>query len=194
MIEIEINGSRRTLDPASIDELRGYIDGALPANEVIRVLRVNGDNAEREELGNRDLASIRTLEIRTAQPETLARDAAPETIAWIGRVAELISSIGQDFRHGREREATARLVSAADALQVVSGLLSAIRQFAISDQSTGESLDHEWGTAESELRVAVDALVADLENGDPVRLADLLIHELPRILEQFAALLGKMSR
>ena len=103
MIEIEINGNRRTLDPTSVDELRGYIDGALPANEVICVLRVNGDDTERGDLGTRDLASIRNLEIQTAQPETLARDASPETIEWIGRVAELLCSIGQDFRHGRER-------------------------------------------------------------------------------------------
>jgi hypothetical protein len=194
MIEIEINGNRRTLDPASVDELRGYIDGALPANEVICVLRVNGDDADREDLGACDLASIRSLEIRTAQPETLARGAVPETVEWIGRVGELLSSIGQDFRYGREREATARLVSAADALQVMSGLLSAIRQFAVSDSSVGGSLEDQWETAESELRLAVDALVSDLENGDPVRLADLLIHQLPRILEEFAALLEKISR
>jgi hypothetical protein len=194
MIEIEINGNRRSLDPRSVDELRGYIDGALPASEVICLLRVNGDDAEREDLGTRDLASIRNLEIRTAQPETLARGAVPETIEWIGRVGELLSSIGQDFRYGREREATARLISAADALQVMSGLLSAIRQFAVSDPLTGGQLENEWKTSESELRLAVDALVSDLENGDPVRLADLLSHRLPRILEQFAALLESISR
>ena len=65
MIEIEINGNRRTLEPTSIDELRGYIDGALPTNEVICALRVNGDDAAQEDLSTCNLDSIRNLQIKT---------------------------------------------------------------------------------------------------------------------------------
>jgi hypothetical protein len=194
MIEIEINGSRRTLDPTSVDELRGYIDGALPTNEVICALRVNGEEAEHEDLGTRNLESIRNLEIQTARPETLARSAIPETVDWIRRVSELLSSIGEDFRYGREQEAAGRLVSATDALHVMAGLLSAIRQFTVSDPAIRESFEAAWATSESELRYAVDAMVADLEGGDPVRLADLLSHRLPKTLESFTTLLEKIHR
>jgi hypothetical protein len=193
MMEIEINGSRRTLDPTSIDELRGYLSGALPTDEVICVLRVNGENVAEEDLRSYDVASIRNVEVQSARPETLARDAIPETIDWILRLCGMLRSLGEDYRCGRERQAAERLVSVADALQVLVGLLSGIREFAALNAATQGLVDGPWDTAERDLQLALDAFVSEFENGDSVRLADLLSHELPRILESFNFVLEKMS-
>ncbi len=193
MMEIEINGSRRTLDPTSIDELRGYMSGALPTEEVICVLRVNGQNVAEEHLGTYDVTSIRNLEIRTTRPEALARSAIPETIDWIHRLSKMLRSLGEDYRYGREREAADRLVPLVDALQVLVGLLSGIREFAGLNPATQALVDGPWDAAESELRLALNVFVSEFENGDSVRLSDLLSHELPRILESFNFLLEKMG-
>jgi hypothetical protein len=193
MMEIEINGSRRTLDPASIDELRGHMSGALPADEVICVLRLNGQDVSEEDLPTYDVASIRSLEIQTARPEALARDAIPETIDWIRRLCGMLRSLGDDYRSGRERDAVERLIPLADALQVMVGLLSGIREFAGLNPSTQAVVDGPWEAAEHELHLALDAVLSEFEKGDSVRLADLLSHELPRILERFNILLEKMA-
>ena len=114
MMEIEINGTRRTLDPASIDEFRGYLSGALPADEVICVLRVNGQNVAEEDLRTYDVASIRNVEVQSARPETLAKNAIPETIDWILRLCGMLRSLGEDYRCGRERQAAERLLQEHD--------------------------------------------------------------------------------
>jgi hypothetical protein len=193
MMQIEINGNRQTIDAASIEEVRGYLRGAVPKSEVMCLLRVNGEETSEERLDTFDFASIQTIEVQTDRPEALARNAIPETIDWIQRLSEVLRSLGEDFRLGRERDAVERLVPVTDALQVLVGLLSGIREFIQMDPAMRTSLEAPWNTAESQLEDALGRFVSQFQTGDPVLLADLLGHELPRILESFKLLLEKIS-
>ena len=73
------------------------------------------------------------------------------------------------------------------------GLLAGIREFAGLNPATQAVVDGPWDAAEHELHLALEALASEFEAGDSVRLADLLSHELPKILEGFNLLLEKMS-
>lgn len=193
MMQVDVNGTRRDLDPGSIDELRGYLSGVVPPDEVICVLRVNGEEVSEEKLRTLNVPSIRTLEVRSAQPRALARSAVPEAIDWIRRLSGVVRSIAEDYRAGDERRAAERLVPVADALQVLVGLISGIREFGL-DPPTESALAAPWEATVSDLRDTLDAFVKEYESGDSIRLADLLSHDLPDILERFVHLLESVGR
>ncbi|MEE8557554.1 MAG: hypothetical protein V3T14_06680 [Myxococcota bacterium] len=182
MIQVEINGDRRTLDPASIDELRGFLRGAVSPAEVLCSLRVNGDEVSEDNLATYRIGAIQNLEVQTARSEDLARSAIPEAIDWMGRLQKVLRGIAEDFRAGRDREAADRLVPVADALQVLMGLLSGIREFT---QPKGSPEREAWSQAESHLKHALQRFVSAFERNDSVRLSDLLTHEIPAALEAF---------
>jgi hypothetical protein len=188
MMQVDVNGARRQLEPSSIDELRGYLSGVVPADEVICVLRVNGQEMNEEDLHGVDVPTIETLEVKSARPQALARNALPEAIDWTRRLRQVLTSIAEDYRSGEEQRAAERLAPASDALQVLVGLISGIREFGV-DPAKEKELEASWDEAVSEFRTSLDAFVLEFEAGDPIRLADLLGHDLPNVLDRFIGLM-----
>ncbi len=189
MIQVEVNGARRELEPGSIDELRGYLNGAVPTDEVICVLRVNGEEISEEDLLGVSVPTIRTLEIKSARPQSLAQSAIPEAVEWMQRLSEVLRSVAEDYRIGEERRGAERLIPVSDALQVLVGLLSGIREFGL-DPEAETALAAPWEDAVSNLRNTLDAFLTEFEGGDSIRMADLLGHDLPEVLGRFIHMLG----
>lgn len=192
MIQFEINGARETVAPHSIADLQKHLRGNIPAGHVICVLSVNGLESTEDRLVDFDVASIRSIKVRTASPAELARDALGETRAWIDRICGVLESIAQDYRLGRESDGTDRLVSVLDALQVLVGLLGGIHDSLELDQATRARLEAPWREAEGELKLSVEGLMEDLTQGDPLRLADRTSYTLPRSLGRFREVLGEI--
>ncbi|TDJ02898.1 MAG: hypothetical protein E2O73_01300 [Deltaproteobacteria bacterium] len=193
MIQLQINKVSETIRPSSIGELRGYLQRALQPGHVISVLRVNGLEIAEERLGEFEPDAIRTLEVQTALPADLAWESLTETQEWIERICAVLDSIAQDYRLGREHEGASRLVSVVDALQVLVGLLQGIHASLDLDQGTRGRIAVPWQDAESELKLSVEGLVQDLEQGDPERLADRTGYALPRSLGRFRDVLAEIS-
>ncbi len=193
MIQVDVNGARRELEPGSIDELRGYLNGAVPTDEVICVLRVNGEEISEEDLLGVPVPTIRTLEIKSARPQSLAQSAIPEAMEWMQRLSEVLRSVAEDYRIGEERRGAERLVPVSDALQVLVGLLSGIREFGL-DPATETALAGPWDDAVSSLRTTLDAFLTEFEGGDSIRMADLLGHDLPEVLDRFIHMLGSEEK
>jgi hypothetical protein len=192
-MDIEINGSRQMLSPASIEELQGHLRGAVPPDEVMCVLRVNGEEVAEDRLRDYECGSIQTIELQTARPEALAQNAIPETIDWIQRLTDVLRSLAEEYRLGRERNAVQRLVPVTDALHVIVGLLSGIHEFIKIDPTIQIKIEAPWSVAEARLRTTLDRFVSEFEAGDPVLMADLLGHDLPAVLESFSTLLKQIQ-
>jgi ADP-heptose:LPS heptosyltransferase len=192
VIQLQINGTQQTAAPGSIGELRQLIKDAAPSNEVICVIRVNGIEISEDRLDDFGISSIETVEVQTANPTSLARQALGETQEWIGRICGVLTSIADDYRLGRNREGASRLVTVVDALQVLVGLLQGIHAFLDIDQNERDLLNRSWKEAEVQLRDSIAGLVEDLEIGDPVRLADHTGHILPRSLGRFRDILHEI--
>ncbi len=193
MIQVDVNGARRELEPGSIDELRGYLNGAVPTDEVICVLRVNGEEISEEALLGVPVPTIRTLEIKSARPQSLAQGAIPEAVEWMQRLSEVLRSVAEDYRIGEERRGAERLVPVSDALQVLVGLLSGIREFGL-DPEAETALAAPWEDAVSNLRKTLAAFLTEFEGGDSIRMADLLGHDLPEVLDRFIHMLGSEEK
>ncbi len=193
MIQLDINGISETIAPSSIGELRSSLQRTLQPGHVITVLRVNGLEVAEERLDEFDPTAIRTLEVQTALPADLARESLAETREWIERICGVLDSIAQDYRLGRENEGASRLVSVVDALQVLVGLLQGIHVSLDLDPGTRGRIAVPWQDAESELKLSVEGLMQDLEEGDPERLADRTGYALPHSLGRFRDVLAEIS-
>ncbi len=192
MIQLVMNGLQRSIDPSSIEQLRHLISQVTPEGEVPCVVKVNGMEVSMDRVSEFDVESIRSIDVQTGNPATLARNSLPETQEWIGRICGVLASIAEDYRFGREREAASRLVGMVDALQVLVGLLGSIHSCLELGVAERASLDSTWKLAEEDLKSAISALVGDLEAGDPIRLADRAAHALPRSLDRFREILSEI--
>jgi hypothetical protein len=105
----------------------------------------------------------------------------------------VLESIARDYRTGRETEAARNLVEVLDAMQVVTVLLGGIHRFLDVSPAHRAGFERAWREAEDELKRATVELQADLESGDPVRLADRTGWTLPSALRRFAVLLEQLA-
>ena len=192
MIELEINDRAQRVRPESGRDLRELVERALPPGHQIQQLQVDGRNLDAGELGDLDPERLRSIRVRSASPEQMARESLPETAEWLGRMCGVLESIAGDYRTGREREAAGRLVDVLDALQVLTALLGGIRRFLDVSQEHRTGFEHAWREAENELQRATFELHADLQSGDPVRLADRTGWTMPAALRRFAVLLEQL--
>jgi hypothetical protein len=193
MIELEINDRAQRVRPESGKALRELVVGALPPGHVIGELRVDGRNVDAAELGELDPQRLQSIRVRSASPEQVARASLPGTTEWLGRVCSVLEAIAADYRTGREREAALRLVDAIDALQVLTALLGGIRRFLEVAPEHRRGFEQAWREAEEELQRATLELHADLQGGDPVRLADRTGWTMPAALRRFAVLLEQLA-
>lgn len=194
MVQLEVNGRRHELAPSSMEELGRRIDAEIADGQVIRALRVNGQETAPSRLAGFDVATVHSVEVTSAPPAALARDAADSTIEWIRRICEALESLSRDYRLGHERAATDRLASVIDALQVLVSLLAGIRQFLGLEGSPHGELERRWARAELELRESLEGLALDVEARDPVRIADRTGYALPRSLRDFRGVLEDLPR
>ena len=194
MIEVEINGDRRVVEPASTKALRDEIEGCMPAGHVICDMRVNGRSIDSNDFEEFDVTSLRTVGVQTDTPQRIARRSLGETHEWLGRVIGVLGTVAEDYRLGREAEGSARLVEIVDALQVAVGLLSGIHQFLDVDPGRRAELDARWNGAEAGLLQAIEGLFADLDAEDSVGIADRTGYELPRALGAFREILGGLRQ
>jgi hypothetical protein len=193
MIDLEINDRAQRVRPESGKALRELVEGALPPGHVIGQLQVDGRSVDATELGELDPERLRSIRVRSASPEEMARASLPETAQWLGRVCGVLEAIAVDYRTGREREAAARLVDVIDALQVLTALLGGIRRFLAVAPEHRSGFEQAWRDAEDELQRATLALHDELQRGDPVRLADRTGWTLPAALRRFAVLLEQLA-
>jgi hypothetical protein len=189
VITLEINGKQQSLEAETIDDVLKRIRDAIPPTEVTCLIRVNGIEMSEDQLGDFSVSSIQTIEVQTANPGALARESLGETQQWIERICGVLSSIAADFRLGRDKEGANRLVTIVDALQVLVGLLQGIHTCLELEQGQRVALDRVWEEAEVDLKNSIASLLQDMENGDPVRLADSAGHTLPRSLGRFREIL-----
>lgn len=193
MIELEINDQMRRVRPESGKALRELVESALPPGHLIQQLDVDGRSLDVGELVELDPDRLQRIRVRSASPEQLARASLPETTDWLGRLCGVLESIASDYRSGREREAAARLVDVVDALQVLTALLGGIRRFLEVAPRHREDFERAWREAEGELQRATLQLHEELQNGDPVRLADRTGWTLTAALRRFAVLLEQLA-
>jgi hypothetical protein len=193
MIQVDINGSRRTVAPRSVEELRSFVVGPVPQDHGICVLRVNGAEFLAERWGELDLANVRDVELRSAPLAEIARAAVRETRDWVTRICAALESVSADYRMGREQHANGRLAEVADALHVLVHLLHGIRSNISLAASERAAIESRWLAAEGELSAAIDAMASDLEWRDPIALSDRTGYTLPRILRTFEALLQEID-
>ena len=194
MVQLEVNGRSHSLAPASIEELGRVIETEVAEGQVICALRVNGQEIAPSRLAEFDLAAVRSVEVQSAPPEALARDAVANTVEWIGRICQALESVSRDYRLGKEHAGTDRLASVIDALQVLVSLLGGIRQFVRLESPSESALEARWGRAELSLRESVEGLANDMAGGDPVQIADRTGYALPRSLRDFRGILEDLPR
>ena len=192
MIQLEINGTSHTIEAGSIQELRFAIQQHIPEGQVSCGIQINGIEIAEDRLDDFSTQSIRTVVVLTGRPADLAHESLGETQEWIGQICDVLDSIADDFRLGRDKSATGRLVTVADALQVLVSLLDGIHECIELDPAERAALEGSWKPAQEELQLSMQALVDDLESGDPVRLADRTGHQLPRSLTRFRDLLAEI--
>jgi hypothetical protein len=193
MIAIHVNGAERTVTPHSIEELRAEVLGPIPADHGISLLRINGKEFIAERWAELELGQIRDVELRSAPLREMARAAVAETDEWITRICGVLESVSEDYRMGREQQASGRLPQVADALHVLAHLLHGIRAHVELDEPQRRRLDAQWQAAEAELSSAVDAMASDLVWRDPIALADRTGYALPRTLHSFQGLLKELG-
>jgi hypothetical protein len=193
MIQLEINDRCERVLPDSGKALRELIERALPAGHVITRLRVDGRDLDAEQLGELEPARLREVRVLSASPQQIARASLPETIDWLGRICASLENIARDYRTGREIDAARDLVDAIDALHVLAALLGSIHRFLDVSGAHRAGFEREWSEAERALHGATLELQADLESGDPVRLADRTGWVLPAALRRFAVLLEEIA-
>jgi hypothetical protein len=194
MVQLEVNGQRHAFAASSMEELVRRIDAEIAEGQVICALRVNGQEIAPSRLAEFDVAAVRSVEVQSAPPRVLAREAVGNTIEWIGRICEALESVSRDYRLGHERAATDRLASVIDALQVLVSLLGGIRQFLGLEGAARGELSARWTRAELELRESVEGLARDMQSGDPVQIADRTGYALPRSLRDFRGVLEDLPR
>lgn len=194
MIELEINDQLQRVRPESAKALRELVESGLPPGHLIQQLHVDGRSLDASELGELDPARLRSIRVRSASPEQMARASLPETAEWLGRICGVLESVAGDYRTGREREASGRLVEVLDGLQVLTALLGGIHRFLDVVPEHRQGFENAWREAEGELKRATFELYDDLKSGDPVRLADRTGWTLPSALRRFAVLLEQLAR
>jgi hypothetical protein len=192
MIELEINRQHQRVAPVTRKELRDLIDRELPAGHLIHEVSVNGQNLDPEEFDGIEIEGLESVRVTSSTPQQLARDSLVETVDWIGRICDALEDIAARYRVGDDQEGTRRLIEAVDALQVLAGLLGSIYRYIEVPQERRLHFEREWSEAESELRTATQELFADLQSGDPVRLADRTGYRMPQMLRRFAILLEQL--
>ena len=192
MIDLEINDRRRRIEPSTAKELRDLIARDLPAGHLIEQLSVNGRARDPEELEVMDLGGLASIAIRSSSPQQIARGSLDETVDWIGRICNRLEEISAQYRTGAEQEATGNLVEAIDALQVLAGLLSGIRRWVDVPAVHRARFEAQWEEAENSLQAETEALLGELEAGNPVELADRTGSGLPDTLRRFAVLLEQL--
>ena len=192
MIELEVNGNTRTIEPATIDELRGAI-AAVPEGHTLFRVFVDGREVGVEQIRDLDLAAVRRVEVSSAPASEIARGAVGETTEWIDRICGVLRSVSADYRLGRDREANEKLVHVIDALQVLAHLLCGIQGNIDMETERRKRFDEDWTSALGELQQAVEAVVKDFERQDSIELADRSGYDLPRALETFRGLLGQID-
>lgn len=193
MIELGINGRRRSVQPRSARELCELIDQELPTGHVIYAVQANGRIVDSDQLSSFDVGVLREVSVESATPAEIARNSLGETREWMGRIMSALDAVSRDYRFGRERNAHARLVEVIDALQVLVNLLGSIRTFLVRETPCSSGFESSWVQAEHDLRDGVDGLLSDLEKADPIELADRTGYALPSVLAQFRDLLGRLD-
>jgi hypothetical protein len=194
MIQVEVNGAQRTVEPGTLEQLRAETLGGVPADHGICLLRVNGEEFGADHWDELELARVRSVVLRSAPRCEIARGALVETVEWIGRICGVLESIGADYRGGREEQAGARLADAADALHVLAHLLHGIHDNLQAGEAQAQARrEARWQELERELAAGVDAAASDLSWRDPVALSDHLGFALPRTLRGFACLLEELA-
>jgi len=189
MIELEFNGKPEPIEAASIDELEQAIQRPLPPDHAVYKILIDGKQMAPNELSPHELTRIRRVCVESAPLAEIAERSVDETIEWIGRICGVLDSIANDYRLGRDREATGRLPSVADALQVLVHLLYHIHAHLPIDSHRFPNFKSDWESAELELRDGIDGLAADLGLGDQIRLADRVGYTIPKSLKRFPELL-----
>jgi hypothetical protein len=193
MIDIEVNGSLRTIEPGTVEELRAEVMGPVPADHGICLLRVNGREFVAERWDELELGQVRDVQLRSAPLPEIARAALSETHEWVSRICAVLESISADYRMGREDQANGRLAHVADALHVLAHLLHGIRSHVAMSELQRRHVESEWDHAQGELSSAIDAMANDLVWRDPIALADGTGYALPRTLRAFQSLLKELG-
>ena len=189
MIQLEINGHPHTINPGTIEELESAITAPVPADHGVCRVVVDGHEMGESQLAQCDLAQVRHVRVESAPLREIAQNAVKETSDWIARICGVLESIANDYRLGRESDASGRLVHVADALQVLVHLLHGLHVHLPVDAQTHPEFGAQFEEAQCDLRDAIDGLAQDLEHNDPVVLADRLGYGLPRCLSRFQDLL-----
>ncbi len=192
MIQIDINGDRDSIDPGSIKELQDYIHSKVPDDQVVCVLRVNGNELPESSLEDLTISTIRLVSVKSDTTQALAVASLGDTGDWIERIAEVLDGIARDYRLGNEKDGAGRLVLVIDALQVLVGLLQGIHSSITLEEEHRNRLAIPWEDASIQLRTAIEGLAEDLESGDPIRIADRAGYAVPRSLNRFKELLGDL--
>jgi hypothetical protein len=185
MIDLEINGNRQVVNPPSSKELHDLLRKLLAPGHLIRTLNVNGRTIDEEELDEFAVESMHSVSVGSATPQAIARESLTEAADWIARIGGVLESIAEDFRIGKQQQGQSRLSDVVEALQVLVNLLQGIRRFLEVEPIRKSDFEGRWSGAEAALLENVKGLFAELEDGDPVRLADRTGYSLPRALTQF---------
>lgn len=185
MIDLEINGNRQVVNPPSTKELRDLLRKSLAPGHLIRTLNVDGRAIDEEDLEEFAVESLHSVRVGSATPQAIARESLTEAADWIARIGGVLESIAEDFRIGKQQQGQFRLSDVVEALQVLVDLLKGIRRFLEVEPTRKSDFESRWSVAEATLLECVKGLFAELEEGDPVRLADRTGYSLPRALTQF---------
>ena len=195
MIELRVNGATKTIDPKSLDELSSAIAGPIPRNHGICRVWVDGRELPGARIEDCDLGRAREIAVESAPLSEIAKSAVAETTEWIGRICQTLDGIAADYRSGRDRKATERLATAADALHVLSHLLHGIGSNIAEDATDDDTFAERWSETYAALLASVEAIAANVcapGGGDPVALADQVGYALPRCLGTFRLMLEQI--
>jgi hypothetical protein len=191
MIELEINGQRKTVNPATPTELRAMVQRELPSGHVIRRIDVNGGQFDEAKLDQVDVERLETVAVKSCTTSEVARESLTDTSEWIGRICGVLTEIAEDYRLGRDADGTNRLVDVVDALQVLVHLLGGINSFIEVADHERADFERNWTEAEKDLCASIEGLFEELQNADPVLLADRTGYTLPAALQRFQEVLDR---
>ncbi len=189
MIELEVNGRPQQIEATSVDELERAIGRPVPPDHGVCRIVIDGREMSPSDLRPSEIAQVRHVRVESAPLRDIASNAVDETIDWIGRICGVLESIANDYRLGRESDATGRLPAVADALQVLVHLLHHMHNHLPVDSASLPNFKSDWEAAQIELRTHIDGLAEDLNVGDPISLSDRVGYAIPRSITRFRELL-----
>lgn len=192
MPEITINNRSENIDVKSyrtLTELLPVIkESFVNASESLSGIAVNGVNIinnNENELLNKPLDEINSIEIRTTSKTNILLDSIESFQSYIDQLFEKITLTSKFFNNGQQQLGDTVLIDITDTIHTFISLISQVHKNLIVDSDLKLKCGSTIKQLEIHLLSVIKAILYAKKKGDDIMLIDLLEHELKDNLTQW---------